>query len=66
MDYIEALEKILDKKAIINFLPLQPGDVPDTYANSDSLQLDFNYKPSTTVVQGVKHFVKWYKDYYKI
>ncbi len=66
MDYIEALEKILDKKAIINFLPLQPGDVPDTYANSDSLQFDFNYKPSTTVVQGVKNFVKWYKDYYKI
>jgi len=66
MDYIEALEKNLEKKAKINFLPLQPGDVPDTYANIDNLNKQFNYKPTTSVTQGVSAFVKWYKEYYKI
>ena len=64
MDYIDALEKTLKKKAIINFLPLQPGDVPDTYANVDNLKKKFNYKPSTSVIDGVTKFVKWYKNYY--
>ena len=50
----------------INFLSLQPGDVPDTYANTDKLNKEFNYKPSTSVIEGVSRFVKWYKDYYKI
>ena len=66
MDYIDALEKALGKKAKINFLPLQPGDVPDTYASVDNLNKKFNYKPSTPVVEGVSNFVRWYKDYYKI
>ena len=66
MDYIEALEKNLKKKAKINLLPLQPGDVPDTYANIDNLNKQFNYKPTTSVTQGVSAFVKWYKEYYKI
>ena len=66
MDYIDALEKALGKKAKINFLPLQPGDVPDTYANVDNLKDKFNYKPSTTVVEGVSKFITWYKDYYQI
>ena len=66
MDYIDALEKALGKKAIINFLPLQPGDVPDTYANVDDLEKNFNYKPTTSVIEGVVKFVKWYKDYYQI
>ena len=66
MNYIGALEKALNRKAIINFLPLQPGDVPDTYASVDNLDKQFNYKPSTSVFQGVSNFVKWYKDYYKI
>ena len=65
MYYIDALEKALGKKANINFLPLQPGDVPDTYANVDNLKETFNYKPSTSVVDGIFNFVKWYKDYYK-
>ena len=65
MDYIKALEETLDKKAIINFLPLQPGDVPDTYANTDNLKNKFNYKPSTSVIEGVSNFVNWYKDYFK-
>ena len=66
MDYISALEKILGKKAKINFLALQPGDVPDTYANVDNLVKKFNYKPSTPVIEGVKNFAKWYRDYYQI
>ena len=66
MDHIDALEKALGKKAKINFLPLQPGDVPDTYANVDNLKDKFNYKPSTTVVEGVSKFIAWYKDYYQI
>ena len=66
MDYIDALEKTLGKKAKINFLPLQPGDVPDTYANVDNLNKKFSYKPSTSVIEGVSNFVKWYKNYYQI
>ena len=66
MDYIDALENTLGKKAKINFLPLQPGDVPDTYANTDNLEKKFNYRPSTSINEGVSKFVKWYKNYYKI
>ena len=66
MDYINVLEKTLDKKAKINFLPLQPGDVPDTYANVDNLQKKFEFKPATSVFDGVSNFVKWYKEYYKV
>jgi UDP-glucuronate 4-epimerase len=66
MEYIRALEKALGKKAKVNFLPLQPGDVPDTYADSNNLEKKFNYKPSTSVIEGVTKFVDWYKKYYKI
>ena len=66
MDYIDALEKTLCMKAKINFLPLQPGDVPDTSANVSNLIENFDYKPSTTVIEGVSSFVKWYKNYYQI
>ncbi len=66
IDYIDALEKSLDKKAIINFLPLQPGDIQNTYANVDNLKKKFNYKPKTSVIDGVNKFVNWYKDYYKV
>jgi UDP-glucuronate 4-epimerase len=66
MDYIEALESSLGKKAEKELLPLQPGDVPDTYADVDDLVKDFGYKPSMSVKQGVKHFADWYKKYNKI
>ena len=56
---------ILGKKAKVNFLPLQSGDVPDTYANTDNLKEKFNYKPATPVIDGVSNFVKWYKNYYE-
>ncbi len=66
MDYIEAIEKALDKNATCKLLPLQPGDVPDTYADVDDLVEQFDYKPSTDVEQGVIKFVEWYKGYFKV
>ncbi len=64
--YIEVLEKCLGKKAERNLLPLQAGDVPDTYADVEALVEDVDYKPNTTVEVGIKSFVKWYRDYYNI
>lgn len=66
MDYIGMLEWILGKKAEMNFLPMQPGDVPATYANVDSLVKDFNYQPATTLEYGIGRFVDWYKDYFRV
>ncbi len=63
--YIEVLEDCLGKKAEKNLLPLQPGDVPDTYANVEALVADVGYKPATSVEDGIRRFVDWYKDYYK-
>jgi UDP-glucuronate 4-epimerase len=64
--YISILEECLGKKAIKNLLPLQPGDVPDTYANVDALIKDVNYRPSTPIETGIANFVRWYRDYYKV
>tara|TARA_B110000008_G_C16963580_1_gene561132 strand:+ start:44 stop:1057 length:1014 start_codon:yes stop_codon:yes gene_type:complete len=64
MDYVEAVESALGMKAEIEFLPLQPGDVPDTYADVDALVKDFSYKPEMPMSIGVENFVKWYKEYY--
>jgi len=64
--YIETLEKCLGKKAEKNMLPLQLGDVPDTYADVEDLVRDVGYKPATTVEQGVKAFVDWYREYYRV
>jgi len=66
MDYIAALEKALGKKADMDMLPLQPGDVPDTYANVDDLVEKFHYKPATPVDQGIANFVSWYRDYFNM
>jgi UDP-glucuronate 4-epimerase len=65
MDYIAALEKALGNTAVKEFLPLQAGDVPDTYANVDDLVDQFHYKPATTVEEGISRFVAWYRDYFK-
>ena len=64
MDYIEAIEQALGIDADKELLPLQPGDVPDTYADVDDLVKEFGYKPSMTVKEGVRHFVEWYKEYH--
>lgn len=64
MDYIGALEKALGKTAVKEMLPLQPGDVPATYADVTDLMRDTGYKPNTPVEQGVANFVSWYNEYY--
>ena len=63
MDYIEAIESTLGMKADKELLPLQQGDVPDTYADVDDLVKEFDYKPATSIKLGVKNFVEWYKTY---
>jgi len=60
------LEDCLGKKAERNLLPLQPGDVPDTFANVDDLVRDFDYRPGTPIEVGVQRFVDWYLDYYGV
>ena len=64
MYFIEVLEDCLGKKAVKNFLPMQPGDVPETYANIDALVEDVGFKPTTTIEQGLERFVTWYREYY--
>lgn len=64
--YIEVLEECLGKKSEKNLLPMQPGDVPDTYADVDALVEDVGYRPSTPIEEGVKNFVDWYRAFYKI
>jgi len=65
MHYIEVLEKCLGRKAEKNLLPLQAGDVPDTWADAEDLVRDVGYRPATPVEEGVKRFVDWYLDYYR-
>lgn len=65
LHFIHVLEEALGRKADKNFLPMQPGDVPITYANVDDLKRDFGYKPATSLVEGVRKFVAWYKEYYQ-
>lgn len=66
MDFIDAIEKAVGRKAIKNFLPMQPGDVPATWADVDDLVKDLGYAPGVDVREGVHRFVEWYRDYYKI
>lgn len=66
MEFINAIETALGKKAIIEFLPLQPGDVPATYADVSDLMADTGFKPSTPVPEGIQKFVDWYRDYYGV
>ena len=65
MDFIEAIEKSLGKKATKNFLPMQDGDVPATWADVEDLVEDLEYAPSVGIEEGVDRFVKWYRDYFK-
>ena len=66
MDYISAIEKALSKTATKELHPLQPGDVPDTYANVEELTEQFYYKPVTNIQDGIKQFVDWYRNYFKV
>ncbi|WP_250124297.1 NAD-dependent epimerase [Chroococcidiopsis sp. CCMEE 29] len=65
MTFIEAIEKFLGKTAQKNFLPMQPGDVPSTYADVDDLMKDVGFKPATPIEEGIHCFVQWYRAYYK-
>jgi UDP-glucuronate 4-epimerase len=65
-DFISILENKLNKKAIKEYLPMQPGDVSKTYADVSELENDINYKPCTNVEEGIERFVAWYKEYYHI
>ena len=64
MKFIQVLEDCLGRKAEKNFLPMQPGDVPGTYADVNDLVCDVGFKPSTPIEKGIEKFVKWYLDYY--
>ena len=66
MDMIAAIEEELGKKAIIEFKPMQPGDVPATYADVTSLYDMIDFKPETSIKDGIHNFITWYKDYYKV
>ena len=65
-DYIEAIENNLGKKADMILEEMQPGDVKETYANTELLQKFISFKPNTTIDKGIKEFIKWYLEYYKI
>lgn len=66
MEFVEAIENKVGKTAKKNFMDLQPGDVPETYANVDDLFKNIDFKPSTKIQDGVNSFVDWYLDYYNI
>lgn len=65
MDFIETLEKAIGREAKKEYLPMQPGDVYQTYADVTDLIRDFDFKPSTSIAEGLGRFAEWYKDYYK-
>ena len=66
MRYIEVLEKCIGRKSEKNFLPMQNGDVPATYANVDDLVREIDFKPATSIEDGIERFVNWYREYYSI
>ncbi len=65
MDFIRILEQVLDRKAVIRFLPMQQGDVPATFADVAELKQEVGFSPSTPIELGIARFVEWYREYYK-
>ena len=66
MEFIRVLEARLEKKATLNLLPLQPGDVPMTYADIEELARDVGFSPHTSIQLGVERFVEWYRKYFSV
>jgi UDP-glucuronate 4-epimerase len=66
MRYVELIEENLGKKAMLNLLPLQPGDVPDTCADIEDLARDVGYSPNTPLEEGIEEFITWYRQYYQV
>ena len=65
-DFINVIETCLNKKAIKKYYPMQPGDVPKTFADISSLIKDYNYKPNTNINNGINSFISWFKKYHNI
>jgi len=63
--YIEVIEEVVGKKAIYNYMPMQPGDVPATEADVSDLVKDVDFKPDTSIEVGIRNFIDWYREYYK-
>ncbi|MCZ6471566.1 MAG: capsular biosynthesis protein CpsI, partial [Gammaproteobacteria bacterium] len=66
LHYIDLMEKALGKTTTKEMLPLQPGDVENTYADIGPLQSEIGYSPQVSIEQGLQRFAKWYKDYYRV
>lgn len=66
MDFISAIEEHLDRKAIMNLVPMQPGEVEKTWADVSDLEKNFGYRPDTPIREGMKEFIDWYRSYYKV
>jgi UDP-glucuronate 4-epimerase len=66
LHFIEVLEQTLGRKAEKKLMPLQPGDVPATYADIDDLARDVGFKPGTPIEVGIPRFVQWYREFYKM
>jgi len=66
MDYVKAIEKALEKEAVKNYLPLQPGDVLETFADMKPLENDLGYQPDTQLQEGIDNFINWYTEYYQV
>jgi len=64
MDFIQAIEVACDKVAVKNYLPMQPGDVYQTNADTCALERDIGYKPRTVLIEGIQATIAWFKDYY--
>jgi UDP-glucuronate 4-epimerase len=64
LEFVEAIERKLGKKGVRHLLPMQPGDVPDTFASADLLERLTGYRPATPVADGVAAFIEWYREYY--
>ena len=60
------LAKAVGRKAVCEFLPMQPGEVPETYADIDSITRDIGFRPTTTIDEGVPRFVAWYREYHEV
>ncbi len=66
LDYVSAIEEATGRESIREYLPFQPGDVPDTWADISDLEQDMHYRPNTPVKEGVARFVSWYRSYYGV
>jgi UDP-glucuronate 4-epimerase len=66
LDFISAIEEYLGRKALMNMIPIQPGEVERTWADVSDLEDQFNYAPDTPIREGVKHFIEWYRSYFRV